>query len=226
MTPPSTAGDPWRDLLNHMDDYLRLCRESGIESMPAAPTVQQRLAVLAREVAACTQCPLCRSRTMTVPGQGSPNTELLFVGEGPGAEEDRQGLAFVGAAGQLLTRMIKAMGYTRDEVFIANVVKCRPPDNRTPLPEEANACLPYLQSQIELLQPSVIVTLGATPLKALLRDPMASVTRMRGIWTSYQDIDLMPTFHPAYVLRKPESKPLVWDDLKQVMARLGRPPPT
>lgn len=132
MTPTSPAGNPWHDLLNHMDDYLRLCRESGIESMPAAPTVQQRLAVLAREVAACTQCPLCKSRTMTVPGQGSPNTELLFVGEGPGAEEDRQGLAFVGAAGQLLTRMIKAMGYTRDEVFIANVVKCRPPDNRTP----------------------------------------------------------------------------------------------
>jgi DNA polymerase len=155
-----------------------------------------------------------------VPGQGSPTAKLLFVGEGPGADEDRQGLAFVGAAGQLLTKMIEAMGFARDEVFIANVVKCRPPENRTPLPEEMKACMPYLQRQIELLQPTVIVTLGATPLKALLENPRASVTQLRGTWHAYQDIALMPTFHPAYLLRKPEAKRDVWNDLQLVMARL------
>lgn len=183
------------------------------------------LAQIAREVAGCEKCRLCKSRTKVVPGQGNSQPEIMFIGEGPGADEDRQGLAFVGRAGQLLTQIIEAMGLTRDQVFIGNVVKCRPPDNRTPMPDEMASCIPYLERQIALLKPKVIVALGATAVKGLFNDPKISIMRQRGTWMSYQGIDTMPTLHPAYLLRNPPAKREVWEDMKLVLAHLGRPVP-
>ncbi|MCF7855841.1 MAG: uracil-DNA glycosylase [Candidatus Pacebacteria bacterium] len=181
---------------------------------------------MAAEVAACSLCPLHGTRTNTVPGQGSPNPEIVFVGEGPGADEDEQGLAFVGKAGHLLTRMIEAMGLTRDDVFICNIVKCRPPENRTPELSEMNACLPYLKRQIGLLQPKVVVALGATALTGLVEMPKGmGITRARGTWLRFAGIDLMPTFHPAYLLRNPNVKKYVWEDLQAVLRRLDKPIP-
>jgi DNA polymerase len=179
---------------------------------------------VAAEVAACTLCALHATRTRAVPGQGAERPAIMFVGEAPGADEDRQGLAFVGRAGQLLTRMIEAMGFSREEVFIGNILKCRPPNNRTPLPDEMETCLPYLKRQIALLQPKVIVALGATAVKGLL-DTKVGITKLRGRWLSFEGIDLMPTFHPAYLLRNPGAKRDAWEDLKAVLDRIGRAPP-
>ena len=192
---------------------------------PAKPAPPASLRAVADRTKTCTACGLHRTRKQAVPGQGHPRPEILFVGEGPGAEEDEQGLAFVGAAGQLLTKMIAAMGYSRDEVFIANIVKCRPPNNRVPDPAEAAACIHFLEEQIALLKPKVIVTLGGTALKHLLGPETASITRMRGHWLSYRGVDVMPTFHPSYLLRTPEAKKEAWADLKAVLAKLGRTPP-
>ncbi|MDA0322566.1 MAG: uracil-DNA glycosylase [Verrucomicrobia bacterium] len=179
------------------------------------------LAELVSQVAACQKCKLCETRTKTVPGQGSATPEIMFVGEAPGHDEDQQGLAFVGKAGQLLTKMIEAMGYTREEIFIGNVLKCRPPNNRTPSPKEMETCLPYLREQIRILQPKVIISLGATALKGLV-DVDGGITRLRGKWLSFEGIDLMPTYHPAYLLRSPEFKKDTWEDLQMVLRHLGR----
>jgi DNA polymerase len=196
--------------------------EAPIET--PGPSGDVDLDAVAAEIAGCTKCGLCESRTKTVPGQGSLRPEILFVGEGPGADEDRQGLAFVGRAGQLLTKMIEAMGFRRDEVFIANVVKCRPPGNRTPLPDEMATCLPYLARQIAVLQPKVIVAMGATAVKGLL-NTTSGITNMRGNWKTFEGIDVMPTFHPAYLLRDPSKKREAWADLQSVLERLGRQAP-
>jgi len=194
------------------------------EEPAAAPAAGDELAAVARAVAGCARCGLHKSRANTVPGEGPPRPAIMFVGEGPGEEEDRQGRPFVGAAGQLLTRMIEAMGFAREEVFIGNVVKCRPPGNRTPLPEEMEACLPYLRRQIAALQPRVIVALGGTASKALL-GLETGITRLRGVWHSFEGIDLMPTYHPAYLLRNASGKRPAWEDLQEVLRRLGRPVP-
>lgn len=178
---------------------------------------------VAGEVARCTRCVLHKTRTQPVPGQGNPHPEILFVGEAPGADEDEQGLAFVGAAGQLLTRMIVAMGYTREEVFIANILKCRPPNNRQPLPEEMDCCLPFLKRQIAQLQPKVIVALGAVAVRGLLK--LEGISKLRGRWLEFEGIPLMPTYHPAYLLRNPPAKKEVWEDLQTVLKKLGRTPP-
>ena len=223
-------------ILDDLACYLEHQLDEGITRIEVAPArgaaagpddpaaTRAALARIADDVAACRQCALHGARTRTVPGQGSPTPEILFVGEAPGAEEDRAGLAFVGAAGQLLTRMIEAMGLTREEVFIANIVKCRPPGNRPPLPDETQACLPYLKAQIGRLRPKVIVALGASAVKALL-DPAEGITRLRGRWHRCEGIDVMPTFHPAYLLRTPSAKQDAWEDLKAVLTRLGRQPP-
>ena len=179
---------------------------------------------IAGRVAACERCALHKTRTRTVPGQGHPAPDILFVGEGPGEDEDLQGLAFVGEAGKLLTRMIEAMGYGREEVFIANIVKCRPPHNRKPEPGESAQCLPFLEEQISALKPRVIVTLGGTALEALLK--VSGITRARGQWLEYKGIPVMPTFHPSYLLRVPTAKRDVWNDLQAVLGRLGRAVPT
>lgn len=192
--------------------------------VPVAPVaVQTQLpqdwASLRNIVMQCNNCPLCQSRANVVFGEGNEHARLMFIGEGPGAEEDASGRPFVGPAGQLLDKMIAAMHLAREEVYIANIVKCRPPGNRMPGEDEARACITYLETQIKLIAPEVIVLLGGTALHFLLQ--IDGITRYRGRWQSYNNIAVMPTFHPAFLLRKPEAKREAWHDLKQVMARLG-----
>jgi len=183
---------------------------------------------LARLGARAKTCVLCKElagcRHNVVFGVGNPRAEIMFVGEAPGRDEDSQGEPFVGRAGELLTKIIAAMGCNREEVYIANVLKCRPPENRTPLPHEVTNCLPYLISQIELIQPKIIVALGATAVRALL-DVQLGITKMRGHWYTFRDIPIMPTFHPAYLLRNPGAKKEVWEDMKAVLEKLGREVP-
>jgi uracil-DNA glycosylase family 4 len=183
------------------------------------------LASIALEVNQCTRCKLCKGRITAVPGEGAPGAELLFIGEGPGADEDTQGRPFVGAAGQLLNRMITAMGLQRGEVYITNVVKCRPPQNRVPEPDEIASCMPYLQRQIAVIRPKVICTLGNTPLRALLDDPTVGITRQHGRILNYAGYPLIPTFHPSYLLRNAEAKKPCWEDLQIVLKQLGRTAP-
>lgn len=192
-----------------------------------SPSVTSRaLQKIATEIAACTRCGLHAGRTNTVPGQGNPQPEILFVGEAPGKDEDEQGLAFVGRAGQLLTKMIEAMGFAREDVFIANINKCRPPDNRKPTREEMDTCLPLLKRQIATLKPKVIIAMGATAVEGLVPLPEGkTISKVRGQWLEFEGIPLMPTYHPAYLLRNPAMKRPVWDDLKTVLGRLGRPVP-
>jgi uracil-DNA glycosylase family 4 len=169
----------------------------------------------------CTRCRLSQGRTQIVFGDGNPNADLLFVGEGPGAEEDRRGVPFVGRAGELLTQMIeKGLEIPRSEVYICNIVKCRPPENRTPLPDEVSTCQPFLDGQIDAVRPRVIVALGK-PAASLLLGRDVAITRIRGTWHEYRGIPLMPTLHPAYVLRQysPENRGNVWSDLKAALAR-------
>lgn len=171
------------------------------------------------EIRKCRKCPLSRERTNVVPGEGNLNAELMFVGEGPGADEDLKGRPFVGKAGQLLTKMIEAMGYRREEVYIANIVKCRPPNNRAPFDEEAFACLDYLKRQINIVNPKVIVCLGATSVKYLLNVDK-KISSLRGEFVDFDGIKVMPTFHPSYLLRNQSMKKLAWEDLKKVIAIL------
>jgi DNA polymerase len=182
------------------------------------------LLAIRQELGDCRRCKLAGGRTHLVFGVGNPKAELMFVGEGPGADEDQQGEPFVGKAGQLLTRMIEAMGYRREQVYIANVVKCRPPGNRNPEPDEIEACEPFLRRQIEAVGPRVIVALGKFAAQTLLRSTVP-ITKLRGIWSTYGGVRLMPTFHPAYLLRSPEEKKKAWADLQLVMAELGAAPP-
>ncbi len=178
--------------------------------------------------AACPHCTTAEGHTQTVFGEGDPDAKIMFVGEAPGAEEDRTGRPFVGRAGKKLEEMIGAMGMQREDVYIANILKARPPDNRTPLIHEVEACAPYLAEQIRIIRPKVIVALGNPSTKFLLNTQIG-ITKMRGHWASYDDgdlhIDIMPTFHPSYLLRNytRESRQQVWSDLQAVLKRLGRP---
>ena len=171
------------------------------------------------EIFACEKCELCRRIHNKVPGQGDIHARLMFIGEGPGADEDMQGLAFVGAAGQLLTKMIAAMGMTREEVYICNIVKCRPPQNRVPEPDERSACMPYLRQQVALVRPKIIVCLGSTPTRALLGDQMR-ITRDRGVWQLKKGVWFMPTYHPAALLRDLDKKRPAWEDFKAIRDKL------
>lgn len=196
-------------------------------SAPVAPVSDaERSAMdwetLREAVRGCRLCPLCETRKNAIFGEGNPNADLMFIGEAPGADEDAQGRPFVGRSGELLTKMIAAMQFTREEVFIANIVKCRPPENRVPEKGEAEVCLPYLHRQIELIQPKVIVLLGATPLKWLLGK--SGITRLHGQWLELNGIAVMPSFHPAFLLRDPRQKRPAWEDLQKVMTRLGKSP--
>ena len=187
---------------------------------------KRALTVLAERVSQCTGCGLHKQRTQTVFARGSGVSGLCFVGEGPGADEDAQGFPFVGKAGQLLDRMIGAMGFGRDEVYVCNIVKCRPPDNRKPEPDEMARCLPFLTEQLSLVEPQVIVALGATAVQGLT-GTTGGITRLRGRWRLYQGkVPVMPTFHPAYLLRNPRAKRDVWDDLQEVLRHMGRPIPS
>ena len=184
--------------------------------------VVARLQVLADEAADCARCELSKGRTKSVFARGTADTDLVFVGEGPGFHEDQQGLPFVGRAGQLLDRMVAAMGYARDGVYICNVVKCRPPENRTPLPTEADACAHFLVPQLDLIQPKAIVALGRCAAENLGVVPPAG--RWRGIWGDWRGIPVMPTYHPAFLLRSPQFKKPVWEDLQEVLRTLNREP--
>jgi DNA polymerase len=172
-----------------------------------------RLEDVAAAIAACRECFLCQGRTNTVPGEGNPRAGLMFVGEGPGQTEDETGRPFVGRAGELLTRMIEAIGLRREDVYIANAVKCRPPQNRKPLPDELLACRRYLERQIDLVRPRVLVALGATAAETLL-DAKRSLTDLRGRVHSYRGIPLVVTYHPAALLRNPNWKKPAWDDIR------------
>lgn len=191
---------------------------------------EQKIAQLAalelNEVRGCTRCGLCQTRKQTVFGEGDPDAAIFFIGEGPGENEDLQGRPFVGRAGELLNKMIAGMGLKREDVFIANIVKCRPPANRTPAPDEVAACTPYLVRQLEIVRPRVIVTLGLPATRYMLQTNL-SMGKMRGQWQKWRGIALMPTYHPAYLLRSytPENRAAVWSDLKQVMAEVGLPMP-
>jgi DNA polymerase len=170
----------------------------------------------------CTRCRLSEGRRQIVFGDGNPNADLMFIGEGPGAEEDRRGLPFVGRAGELLTQMIeKGLGISRSDVYICNIVKCRPPQNRTPLADEVGACAPFLEGQIAAVRPKVIVALGK-PATSLLLGRDVAITRIRGSWHEVFGIPLMPTLHPAFILRQytAENRRLVWEDLKAAVARM------
>jgi DNA polymerase len=217
-----------------MTDDLRhellLLRDLGYTHLdirkPSAPAVDDDadFAALLKEqqaiAAICENCKLSKTRTQDVYGIGNPNADLMFIGEAPGRDEDLKGEPFVGRAGQLLTDIIKAMKLTRDDVYIANVVKCRPPENRNPEPDELDACRPYIRRQVEIIQPKVIVTLGRFALQSLI-EKSYGISSVRGQWLEYNGVKVMPTYHPAYLLRTPSAKKDVWADMKKVMAELG-----
>ena len=187
-----------------------------VEPAPGAKNLDE----LRAEIGDCRRCKLCAGRNNIVFGVGNPHARLMFVGEGPGRDEDLQGEPFVGRAGQLLTDIItKGMGLKREDVYIANVVKCRPPENRNPEPDEVTACEPFLKKQIDLVRPDVIVGLGKFAVQTLLKIK-TPISKLRGNWHRYHGIPLMPTFHPAYLLRNPADKKLVWEDIKKVIKEL------
>ena len=195
---------------NLFSDYAEAYQAKTLEELRAA-------------IGDCRRCKLWSGRTHLVFGVGNPKAKIMFVGEGPGRDEDLQGEPFVGRAGQLLTDIItKGMGLARADVYIANVIKCRPPENRNPEPDEIESCEPFLKKQIDLIRPKVIVALGKFAVQTLLKskDP---ITRLRGVWHDYYGIKLMPTFHPAYLLRNPGDKKLVWDDIKKVLQEIKAP---
>ena len=186
------------------------------------PASSGTLSMVREELGECTRCKLCKGRHSIVFGEGNPEARLIFIGEGPGQEEDQQGRPFVGAAGQLLTDIIvKGMQLKREDVYICNIVKCRPPENRNPEPDEIEACEPFLIKQLQAIKPQCIVALGNVAVKTLLKTK-AGITSLRGAWQTYQGIPLMPTFHPAYLLRAPGDKKLVWEDIKKVMAEMEK----
>ena len=218
-----------RGLLVRSRRPVRLGEEglAALRRLETGPLSAQRgpeaLAWVEAQSRDCRRCKLSEGRTNVVFGVGDPRGRLMFIGEGPGREEDLQGEPFVGRAGELLTRAITAMGLRREQVYIANVVKCRPPNNRAPEPEEMAACLPYLQAQIEAIEPEVVCLLGAVALRALLGQK-AAITKLRGHWQQLGGARVMPTYHPAYLLRNPHAKRDFWTDLKAIRDLLGRPP--
>ena len=234
-------GDPRDELLSitrKLTERLRWLERGGSTGVPLQTTAVQRPAGLALPIVArgggaarleaartdlgeCTRCKLASGRENIVFGTGDPDAALMFVGEGPGAEEDHTGEPFVGPAGQLLTKMIEAMGFARSAVYVCNIVKCRPPGNRNPEDDEIAACEPFLKAQVAAVQPQLIVCLGKFAAQTLLRSD-APISKIRGAWKDYESIPLMPTFHPAFLLRNPAAKREVWSDLQQVMAELDK----
>jgi uracil-DNA glycosylase family 4 len=220
-----------QELVEGLSVWLRYQRCLGWRGLPgqaATPPPEETkpaekvlsLEEIRAEMGDCRRCKLYAGRTHLVFGEGDPNARLMFVGEAPGAEEDQQGLPFVGAAGQLLNNLLSKLGLRREEVYIANVLKSRPPNNRDPEPDEIAACLPFLEMQIRAIRPRVIVTLGRIAAHALLgtKEPL---TRLRGHWQRYGDIRVMPTFHPSYLLRAPQERRKTWADMQQVMEYLA-----
>ncbi len=197
--------------------HLDIRRQATTRASSTLPSLLDDLRAIA---IVCEKCRLAKTRTQVVYGVGNPNADLMFIGEAPGRDEDQQGEPFVGRAGQLLTDIINAMKLTRDDVYISNVVKCRPPENRNPEPDELDACRPYIRQQVEIIQPKVIVTLGPFALQSLT-EKIYSISSVRGQWLDYNGVKVMPTYHPAYLLRTPSAKKDVWADMKKVMAELS-----
>lgn len=195
---------------------------SGTTSSDDTGTDSRSWEEIKEAVNECRRCPLHKTRTRAVFGEGDPRASVLFIGEGPGYYEDQSGEPFVGRAGKLLTKMIQAMQFTREEVFITNVVKCRPPGNRNPENSEVTQCKSYLNRQIDLISPSVIVLLGAVPMLHLL--DKSGITKIHGEWFEYRGVPTLPTFHPSYLLRSPARKRDAWEDLQKVMLRVGKDP--
>ena len=195
--------------------------EEVVVAPPASASSGETLEAIRADIGDCQRCKLARNRTHIVYGSGNPNADLVFVGEAPGFEEDQQGLPFVGAAGQLLTKIIESMGVKREDVYICNILKCRPPDNRNPEPDEVFSCSPFLKRQIAAIQPKVVCCLGKFAAQTMLRSA-DSITRLRGRFHDIDGMRVIATFHPAYLLRSPEKKREVWEDMKQIRAELFR----
>jgi uracil-DNA glycosylase len=212
-------------IAREVENQLRFYREIGLEDIghsgrntKLVPIIEARdssLEAIRQDIGDCQRCKLCEHRNKIVFGEGNPRARLMFVGEGPGADEDASGRPFVGRAGQLLDKIIEAIGMKREEVYIANVVKCRPPKNRDPEPDEVATCEPFLLRQIAFIQPEVVVTLGLPAFQCLVKTK-EPISRARGRWRDWNGMKLMPTFHPAYLLRSPEKKREVWEDMKKV----------
>ena len=218
-----------RELVDSLSDWLRYQRRLGWRGLPGkivipaqdgAPPDEKNLEEIRAEMGDCRRCKLYGGRTHLVFGDGAANARLMFVGEAPGADEDKQGVPFVGAAGQVLNNLLSKLGLRREEVYIANILKSRPPGNRDPESDEIAACLPFLDKQIKAIRPRVIVILGRIAAHALLgtKEP---ITRLRGHWQRYHNIRVMPTFHPSYLLRAPQERRKTWDDMQQVMEYLA-----
>lgn len=239
--------DEFGEAVRGLGNYLRFCREMGLEELPAArpertvmePSGEKRamslpldargggdspvmsLPEIREEIGDCRRCKLCEERNSIVFGEGNPDARLVFVGEGPGRDEDAQGRPFVGRAGQLLTKIIKAMKLEREDVYICNVVKCRPPGNRNPEPDEVASCEPFLAKQIRSINPEVVVCLGSVATGLLLKLKNFRMGQLRGTFHNYENSKLMVTYHPAALLRNPAFKKPVWEDMKLVMKELG-----
>lgn len=208
-----------------MQNWLEYFKILGFKDLYLKKTIKkeqkiEKLKEIEKIVKSCTKCPLHIKRKQAVFADGNPDSPLMFIGEAPGEEEDLQGLPFVGRAGQLLNKMIKKMGLERNDVYITNIVKCRPEGNRDPQPEEIEKCAPYLLEQIDLIKPKVIVTLGRFS-GGFLTKMKEGIKKYRGKWFEFKGIPLMPTFHPSYLLRNPQDRWLVWDDMKKVLKKLN-----
>jgi uracil-DNA glycosylase family 4 len=205
------------DAIEKLRAYLDMQKNFGLQLVPlrVARLEHSKLSLLSEKLQNCTDCALSEGRRSVVFGSGDPNADVMFVGEAPGAEEDKQGLPFVGVAGQLLTRMIESIGFRREDVYIANVIKCRPPGNRDPKPIEVASCEPFLKRQIELIRPSIICSMGRFASQTLLKTD-ESMGRLRGRLFEYEGIKLLPTYHPAALLRNPQWKRPTWEDLRRL----------
>jgi uracil-DNA glycosylase family 4 len=211
-----------KDVIDSVKAYIELDKASGISEFYMSERAMKdsaSLESLKQEVMSCIRCSLHKTRHNIVLGSGDPRAELMFIGEAPGEDEDLQGLPFVGRAGQLLTKIIEAMGLKRSDVYIANILKCRPPNNRPPLPNEIEECEDILKKQISIIKPRIICTLGKFASQTLLKTE-TPISTLRGNFKEYKGIRLMPTFHPAYLLRNPSEKKLVWQDMKKIMKEL------
>jgi len=207
-------------ILKNIKSYLNMEKESGVFDYLFSQRWKDKKPLLFKEeVEQCRKCQLSKTRNKVVFGDGNIHAKLMFVGEAPGYDEDRKGLPFVGEAGMLLTKIIEAMGLKRSDVYICNILRCRPPNNRNPLPEEISLCIGYLHKQIDQIRPQVICGLGKIASQTLL-NTNTTITKLRGNWQEFRGIKFMPTYHPAYLLRNPKDKKLVWQDMKQIMSVL------
>ena len=216
------------EVINDLKSYLEYLQGMGIQSLPASgmetnnpsPSQMTTLDEVRKELGDCKRCKLHRTRKTIVFGEGNEETQLMFIGEGPGYDEDVQGRPFVGKAGQLLTKILQSINLPREEVYITNIIKCRPPQNRNPEPDEIQSCNPFLMKQIDVIQPKIICALGAFASQTLLKTD-AKITALRGKFYDFEGIQVIPTYHPAFLLRNPERKREVWEDMKKIVELLG-----